>query len=480
MLALLLPLIASAGVPDMYGTGARAMGMGMGGVGYIDDGNAARSNPAGLGFLRQPTVGLGLSSAMHHFDELPPVYWDTDRDGVVDERDTPLQLPGVEDANGFHMYAGRNVGGKFGLGVNAYIPTTRLIRFATFEPTLPNYFMYSNRPQRFSAAAGVGGKVLPGVSIGAALEILAAAKVDVWMTLDATVSGDASAPILSDVRITTHEISLDVRAASAPILGLQLDVGEWFAGLKGLQLGAVYRGTSGLPVDVNLDIQANVHLEDVGDLDPYILGLVLSSKLNLLDHYLPSYVALGVAWRSDRVFSAYADARFTRWTGFTLDAAHVDEASSHVHAPLVGLDDILVDGHNQGEPVLRNTVELRVGTELTMPRREVKGRARYLELSLRGGVALFPSPLVSQPDATALLDTNRTAFTLGLGLEHWDPFELVDAPVRYDLFAQVHLLANDRLAHSADTPTAGFPVQGDSLPIGGDIVVLGGQWGFDF
>ena len=93
------------------------MGAGGGCVGLVDDGASAMMNPAGLSRIRQPTVGLGAMGAIERFDDLPDLYWDTNRDGVIDDRDAPLEYDAnVDDAVGFHFFAGRNVGGKFGIG----------------------------------------------------------------------------------------------------------------------------------------------------------------------------------------------------------------------------------------------------------------------------------------------------------------------------------------------------------------------------
>ncbi len=53
-------------------------------------------------------------------------------------------------------------------------------------------------------------------------------------------------------------------------------------------------------------------------------------------------------------------------------------------------------------------------------------------------------------------------------------------PVRLDLFAQLHRIGESSLPRAAEVPTAGFPVQGSSIPIGGSLAVVGAQWGFDY
>ncbi|MEQ1506302.1 MAG: hypothetical protein ABMB14_28985, partial [Myxococcota bacterium] len=134
---------AHATVPDLFGLGARWQGAGGGGVAVVEDGTAAYLNPAGLSRVRRPTAGIGYLHGWPQFEPVPPLWWDTNRDGRVTTDDPPLQY----DANppsmgGIQVQASRNVGGKFGIGFTAYVPTRNLIRFAMFEPSLPNYIMY--------------------------------------------------------------------------------------------------------------------------------------------------------------------------------------------------------------------------------------------------------------------------------------------------------------------------------------------------
>ena len=480
-LLLLLPLAASATVPDKYGVGARSMGSGGGGVAMVENGAAAHLNPAGLGRIRRPTATMGVSTALTRFRTLPDLYWDTNRDGVLDERDEPLAYsPNVRNATGFHITAGRNIGGKFGLGIYAYMPPSSIIRFGTFEPDLPNYFMYSNRPLRYVAAAGVGGEIIRGVNIGASVDFVPKARYDVFLTIDSTITGSGSDDVedlVGEIEIDVHEMSLDVVPDFAPTVGVQLELGRWHEKLQGLVIGASYRGSVGLPIDVNIDLQANISASDIGDLEPFVLPIILKSGLKIYDHYVPPVLNLGIAYRTDQTFSAYADARWTNWRKMIINVARLSEPD--VQSPLVNLDDQIVDGNDYSYD-LRSVWALRMGTELRLPRWEFDNRFRYLRVTVRGGFGYEPTALVSQGSNSALLDSNRTFFTVGAGAETWDPLNLVDGALRLDLFAQYHVLASGSLPRSADVPTNGYPVEGGTLPIGGNVFVAGIQWGFDY
>lgn len=472
-----------AAIPDMIGTGALSMGAGGGGVAIAGDGAAARLNPAGLNRIERPTIAIGLSSAMHDFYPSPDLWWDTNRDGLIDYKDDPLVYDvNPEPALGLHLHGGRNVGGKFGIGLAAYVPVDRLLSFGTFEPELPNYFLYGHRHQRFNFALGVGGEVFKGIAVGAAVDVLAAARFDLVATLDAQViaegGGDAGLEdVVGDVVVDVHELDLDVVPDFAPIIGIQWDVGQAVPPLHGLWLGASWRGSAGLLITADLDVQANIAAEDIGDLEPFVFSALIDGGLEIYDHYVPGQGAIGAAYRLEDTLDLYVDARYTHWKPMILNAARI--ADVDITSPLIDIDDIVRDG-NDHQVVLRSTWGVHSGLSLELPRFEVGKGIRYLQLTMRGGFGFEPSPLFDQGKSSALLDADRTMYTLGAGVEHFDPFQLVDGPVRYDLFFQLHQLATGVLPRSTPVPAAGYPRGADSISVGGRILMFGLEWSFDY
>jgi hypothetical protein len=482
----LLALSAFATAPDKFGIGARWQGAGAGGVSVVDDGTAALVNPAGLSRVRRPKLAVGLSTGFFNFDKIPDLYWDTNRDGMVDTRDDPLVYDAPQDpAAGIQLQMARHIGGKVGVGFTAYVPTRGLIRFATFEPDLPTYFMYNNRPHRYVAALGVAGDLWKtGISVGAGIDVLAKARLDLRIGIDATITGpeddDATADdLITRVVADVHQLELQLVPAFAPVIGIQWHLGEVFDPLEGLRLGASYHGAAGLRINADLDMQANLSAEDIGELEPFVTSIILGTALNLADHYTPAKLMVGASYERGDTLTVYTDVRWTDWRAMLLNITHVDGVT--IDAPFIDIgDDVVVDGNNVNV-TLRSVVGFRTGTELALPRIESNGKPwRYVRFTARGGFGVEPTPLVSQGDS-ALLDADRFLFTLGLGVEHWDPFELNDGPMRYDLFAQYHTLVKGVLPRDSGEETiAGYPQDFTGIPYGGTILVVGGQFGFDY
>ncbi|NCG21642.1 MAG: hypothetical protein GWP91_21720 [Rhodobacterales bacterium] len=483
-IGLTFPPLCCASGPETFGIGGRFQGAGGGGIALVDDGTSALVNPAGLGQIRRPVAGIGTQTAIPAFQQLPALWWDTNRDGSVDQRDAPLVYPpNDETVSASQIHLGRQIGGKFGIGFTAHVPMANLVRFKTFDPSLPTYIMWENRLQRFTIAAGVGGEVLPGFAIGVGVDILAAAHLDVTLTADVSVSGAQAStatnldPLVTEVVMDIHEIDMRMVPVPAPTFGFQWDVGTLIKPLNGFILAAAYHGEVGLPITLGMDIQANVNVDELGSLDPYITSLIADAQVQLFDHYVPRKITLGLAYRRADTLTLYADLKWSDWSRMQLNVAQLTDAT--LTSPLIDLSDVIRDG-NPLEVILRPVWSYRMGTELQLPEWEVDSKFQYVRLVVRGGFGVEPSPLISQRADTMLLDSGRSFFTLGAGVETWDPLSLVDGAVHLDLFFQSHILKTAFLDRQTDVPRAGFPVGQAGFPIGGRVFVFGGEWGFEY
>lgn len=472
-----------ATVPDLYGPGVQALGRGGGGVAFVADGTATVLNPAGLHGLRRPTLQLSFTTAHPSFTPPPPLWWDTNRDGVVDARDPPLELPAnATPHHGFHLAMGRQIGDRFSLGLNVHVPTNMLFRLNTLEPDLPSYIRFTNRPMRYTMAIGLGGEVVPGLRIGASLDVVPKVRFSTALTADIAArppesEDDDLGALIGDAVIDIHEIKLDIIPAVAPIVGVQLDFGRWWDPLDGLMLGASWRGRTGVPIDAELDVQANLRATDIGDLEPFIMAAVIDARLFLFDHFVPMRVDVGASYHYQPWVRVHADMRWTQWSAMLQPVARIRDAT--LQTPLFDLGDTIRDGNRHWVDV-RDTVSVRSGVELVPLDKELANRFRYVRLHTALGGGYEPTPLVSQGRNSAFLDADRWWLSAGLGVETWDPLKLVDGALRFDLGVQLHRFVAAVLPRNSVEPRAGFTRDGSPLAIEGGVIVFGAGFGFEY
>jgi long-subunit fatty acid transport protein len=482
---LLLSGAATAGPVDIYGYGAQSIGRGQGGIAIADGVTTVFRNPALLHDLKMAEVVIGYGAYRSSFPEVPPLYWDTNQDGLIDENDAPLQVqPDAPSADALTFAIGRNVGKHFGTAFTGFIPTGSLLRFQTIEPAMPNWVMYGNRSQRYEFAIGLGGTVARGLSIGVATEVVARARYRLSAAISAGASaaeeGDSTTEdLLDEVVIDVHDMTLDLVPSFVPIIGAYADIGVWAPALQGLTAGAVYRWSSGVPIDVDIDIQINGSLSDVGDFEPMMLALAIPAQFKIFDHYVPARMSLGAAYQYRELGRAYVDLHHTKWSAMQLNVAKLTAAEVNSELLQIGADGV-VDG-NAYSVVFEDTVSLNLGAEYFLPTIAVDGHAEQLDIVLRGGFGYVPSPLVSQGQGSVFLDSDRMLFAGGLGFTHLDPFQLVPGPVSWDVFFTMHTLASGKIEPvDAGPHRAGSTIDGQPVPIGGHLWSTGAQWSVEF
>lgn len=475
---------ALASPADFFGFGGDLMGRGGAGIALPGTAGAALINPAGLSGRDASQLSLGYTLVRYNFAELPPIAWDTNRDGLVDSSDDPLDLNDRYDpADGFMIALSRPVNERFGFGLAMFGPQGRLLRLRTMEPSLPTYFLYDNRAHKYELALALGGAPLRGLHVGAGIRLISRSVLNVTMTIDATVSGepdqDTSADDLVQATMDIHDLSFDLVPRAVPVLGARWDVGEHIPALEGLAIAATFRGTGAIPVEFNLDAQVNGHAEDIGDLDPVTAALAAQASVLIFDHYIPRQVQYGVAYTWRERLSAAVDVQQTAWEAMGLSVSKLQSLA--LQATMAELGDLPVqDGNDTSGITFRNTVGVRAGVEGALPPLPLPDRWGPGELRLRGGFGYEPSPLVSQTADTALLDSDRLIFAGGASLAHERPGE-AEGPMRWDLFFQTHRLASGTLQRpEQDVPRAGYPQDNAPVPIGGGFFATGLQWSLDY
>ena len=480
--ALLHGADALAGPGDTFGLGARSLGRGGAGAEWAEGAEAAWLNPAALAGQEHDSFFVNYTALRAEFKELPPVYWDTNIDGTINEDDEPLHLDTPGGAyDGVQLGLRRGLGKRVAIGLAAFLPKDRLLRISSTEPSLPDYFLYNRRLQRFELAAGAGVDVFRGLHLGAGAQVLAKATVEMVGRLQIDVTGadegdEDMSGLISNTTFDMSSIDLDVKPVLLPVVAVDLDVGRLVPALQGLYLGGTWRGSGGLPVDIDVDLELDANVKDVGDLDPIALALLARLEMAFLDHAEPSRWTAAAAYGYKRRVLATVDVTGTNWQDVVPSVTQIDEDHSTLESPLFQQDDPSVSDGNAYKLVLERTLGVRTGAEVALLDRDLDKKVGFLRVALRGGFGYEPSPLVSQGNTSAFLDADRLLFSAGLGVEHGDPTGHLDGPVDWDLFFQEHLLAGGELDRSLPAYQAGGPVDGAPIPIGGHLMAAGLQW----
>ncbi len=485
----LLATPAWASPMEFYGFGGRKMGRAGAGMALSEGTDSILSDPAAMPGIDHPELSVGFLMADAQFTQFPDLWWDTNRDGRIDETDPPLDAgPDYDAVHGVMIGATRPLGNRAAIGLGLFIPKERLLRLQTFEPSIPTYFLYANRTQRYELGVGLGVRPIAGISAGLGVQMIPRAKYSLDATLDLTLDGatssDTSASDVIGLGLDVHEMTLDLVPGFSPSVSLQWEAGEALPLLEGLELAAAWRGAAGLPVDVDIDLQINASTQDMGSVDSITLPLLFAVQLGVFDHYVPSELNFGAAYTIEKTLTISVDLRRTAWDQMAVSIAKVTHSNISGATVDFGADSV-VDG-NPYTLDLAATWAPRIGADLHLPAIHTTTPLGDIRVITRGGFGFEPTPLVSQTAESALLDSDRLIFAVGLGVEHQDPFRKKSRPdrarpMRLDGFFQYHLLASGEYARPVPTaPTAGYSIDGSPIPIGGHLLAAGAQWSFEY
>jgi len=338
--------------------------------------------------------------------------------------------------------------------------------------------MYDNRPNTYYMSLGFGWQQLSGVTVGGAVELSAKARYQISATLSGTVtepsSDSESIQEVTNVTLDVHEMTLELAPDYAPVASLLIHPGEWNPRLKGLAFGLVYRGSTGLPVDVEVDLQMDVGVEEFGELGDMGFAALAPFQLAFFDHYVPSRLSFGAAYQLQETLLVYTDLRWTQWSKMSLNIAQV--TGGEVEAPLIAPEGIPIEDSNAYYLKTKDTWDLRMGMELNLPVIPISESFGSLKPHFRGGYALTPSVLEELGPNVSLMDTSRATYTAGFGLDHGSPFGWLEGPISWDSYFQLHHFIPSTLTVSySEKYQPGAPINGDQINMNGNLKAGGIQ-----
>ncbi|MFN3198612.1 MAG: OmpP1/FadL family transporter [Bradymonadia bacterium] len=418
-----LPQVASAGLFDVYGFGARATAMGNAHCAASEDYTAVFYNPGALTVHGKPHVGTGLNVVV------PSLYVDRQQSGA----DAPLtELPesNVGVNLGLLFPLGGLIENRLALGVGLYVPTIQVTRVDAVDVQTPHFHRYDALTDKLVMAAGLAYRVHDRVSIGVGGQLLG------------TLTGKATATLDPlGRRFLRRDLAVDLETASAPIAGVLVQpADDW-------RLGFSYRGALSLDYSLSTDLT----IQGAGRMVAVVEGQAL---------WTPPTYTWGASWKHQSL-SATADLVWSRWSlspdpsasfNLLLDGEPIDKGSVDVGATPVDLG-------------AKDTLDVRLGMEW-----------RPNDFwALRGGYGFHPTPLPQQTQAPNYIDSAAHQIGLGFGYTFPDPLAMHRSPITLDLSIQGTFLT-DREMRKAE----GVASSVGSYTAGGQIWHMALQFRHDF
>ncbi len=428
---LLVASRATAGPTETFGFGSRSTAMGGAVSADASDVSANYYNPAGLASAKGLTFEAGY---LRTFYDLKM----NGRDNFVD----PMR--GMT----FGLVApGKVAGIPFAFGVGLHLPDDRVFRVRSLDQEQPRWEMYDNQPQRLFMSANLAIRPVKWLEIGAGVVFLAATRA----RLDITGSLALASPRESRLR---HEVDADLTSIRYPQIGIRLHPSER------LRFAAVYRGEFQLKLDIEARLDVRAYPFGVpapGDEDrvlsvPFLTYITTSS----VNAFLPQQAVFGASYDVTDHVRADFDITWINWSAYKSPVTAVT-ALTKFDAPPGFPPSLLPEKPAPTEilpPNFHDTVVPRFGVEGRIPLSSARDGSGH-ELALRSGYFYERSPIPAQTGGTNFVDTDRHAFSGGLGVKLRDLASTIPGDVRFDIHAMFSYLPERSVAKSSPASLIG-------------------------
>ena len=408
---------SSASTMELYGFGARSIGLAGTSEAVAEDYFATYSNPANLALARRVHFGLGGHLVANSFA--------VDRVGGQERYPTELPADLVTGHLGVSAPLGGWLANRLAIGIAMHIPIGSPTQITSRDYRTPQVVLYDSIGDRLVVAFGVGARLLDWLSIGVSAQLLASLEGSAELHLSAL-----------EQRFTSKELDIDLLSRLYPIVGMTLHPGDNF------RFALVWRAAA--QVDYRLPLE--VFVEELGALQFTIAGVGL---------YSPDSFVAASSWRfGDRALLTAA-ATWARWSRMP---------------PLA--PDLAVD--MGGEQLGPGGEQLRLlhvrSTQIAMAAKDIVVPRVGFELRQspwwrwRAGLRYRPTPFPKADGSANYLDAAATTVAFGGTLALHDEEEIARRPLQVDI-----ALGWTRLSRrTVDKRDPADPIGGTSLH--------GGSW----
>ncbi len=359
---------------DLFGFGARGVGLAGTIVSMPRGFESIYYNPSGLAFERRASVGLGYQFGALHLEV----------DGQeVNTRDIPALTIGFA----VPLPLGGPLAERLSLGLGFVIPQTSILVTDIERPSEPSFPVLANRAQTVSIQAALGIRITDWLAVGVGTIALAALDGEI------IVEPNAAGRIGSRVR---DELMADYA----------LVAGALVRPLDNLQFGI--QGRTESKADFNLPLRA--------DLGEQFTIPIPTIEIRGTAQYDPAQVTFEASGRPLPWLTVAAGIRWENWATFPMPIAY--SAVPEGTAP-------------QPKPNFHDTIAFNLGIELDLE------LAKDVHLLPRCGFRFEPSPAPAQTGFHNHLDSDRAIGAIGLGLR-WGQFRFDMAGQYHDLATRKH------------------------------------------
>lgn len=420
---------ARANPVDTFGFGARSTALGGAVVADVEDFSANYYNPAGL--VRRDDIRLESGYLF-----VAPFLRINGRDTGVDNVQATTAGLVVPARIGTQLFA---------IGLGLHLNDQRVSRTRSLPAAQPRWEMYDNRPHRLSLAANLAWAPFSWLRFGGGISFMA--------TSENQLSVEGEIPLVAPERGSSLRHTLDTKLINIryPQVGVQVEPNdEWSFGL-------VYRGEFELGLALDAQVNADVTLGATRVPAAFLLS---TQSVNT---FLPQQVSFGASWRPMRGFRASAEITWADWSAYKTSIGFTDVVLDlEVPPQFEGL--VSNPGNISGSrPIpagFRDRFVPRVGVEwraLTLS---------WLTLDVRGGYFYEHTPVPAQTALTNFIDTDRHAFSAGVGVALTDLRPTVDGTLFIDVTAQYsYLTPRDVEKASLLDPTGSYRATGSLVGI---------------
>jgi long-chain fatty acid transport protein len=374
----LFPSGSQAGPAQTFGLGGQAIAMGGAVAASSTDYAATFYNPAGLAFAEGPTLGVGF------------VY------GSPDLRISGLEQD-VEPIRAFQVGGSLPLGsskylGRITLAVVAHIPTSTAITLGAQDPVRPHFVFYTIDPQRTAIYVGGSVRILPTLSFGGGVSILAEAELNLNLSL-------LSTSFITHYSPTQYNFD--------PIFGLT------FKPTKSLTLAAVYREskTASLRPELKIFVGENQILPTITIFNLY--------------NYEPREVVFAGRYSFGERLVVEVDVTWMDFSNYEVSTPRYE-----FEEPVPDWVKTLLSMHNFPNPGFSDVFVPRVGSECMVN--------KYF--TLRAGYYYQASPVPDQRGITNYADADKHVISVGGGVRAFLPPDILEKPLHIDLVFQAQIL----------------------------------------